>query len=237
MREPGFTPSVESKGDPTTVIFLGLYLLLLAFFMLLNSIAEINGERADDVVNSVGKAFSAFEPPKLTAEQELVAKGGILETDTFQGQVKAAMISVLRVAEVESLGGEQMRIESHVEDLFQSDGETLRKDASEFLDRIAQVVTRDERGKTREIEIIIGVGETLPETVDAGSSQRLRQVALFASGLMAREVPPDVVSIGLSPGEDGNIVMFLTLRETDDPEADSAPESTPESGSTEVGAP
>jgi len=209
------------------VIFLGLYLLLLAFFMLLNSIAEINGELADDVVDSVGKAFSAFEPLQLTAKQELVAKGGILDTQTFQGQVKAAMVSVLRVAEVESLGGDQMRIETNAKDMFQSDGEILREDAGVFLERLASVVMRDERGQTREIEIIIGVGEQLPEVVDAGNSQRLRQVALFARSLMEHEVSPDVVSIGLSPGEDGNIVMFLTLRDSETEDSEKAPDETP----------
>jgi len=95
MRDRGLTPKSEATGDPTIVIFLGLYLLLLAFFMLLNSIANVDSDRASDAVSSVGKAFSDIEPPKLAADEELIAKGAILETDTLQGQVKAAMVTIL----------------------------------------------------------------------------------------------------------------------------------------------
>lgn len=198
------------------MIFLGLYLLLLAFFMLLNSIANIDAERANDAVDSVGKAFSELRPPLLRGEEELIAQGAVLATDTFQGQVKAAMVSILRIAEVDSLGGEQMRIETSVKNLFDAEGETLREDSVVFMDRIARVMARDEQGKKREIEIILGVGAEMPPTVDAGSSQRLRQATLFANELIHREVAPSAISIGLSPGDDGNIVMFLTLRSVDD---------------------
>jgi len=211
MRNRGRIQTHEPQDDPSIVIFLGLYLLLLAFFMMLNSISNIDSERATQAVDSVGKAFSEIKPPDTRVEEEMISEGAVLATNTFTGQVKAALASILRLAVVETLNAGQMRIETRVEDMFSENGESLIEDAEIFMKRLSRVMVRDENGMRREIEIILGV-ETMPETVDAGSSLELRQVSLFASKLIEKEVLPSSVSIGLSPGEAGNIVMFLTAR-------------------------
>jgi len=217
MREPGLAPANEKTEDPTIVIFLGLYLLLLAFFMLLNSISNIDSERAVDAAESVGQAFSALKPPEVLGRDEMIAKGAVLETNTFQGQAKAAFATISRIAQVEfNEEGDKMRVETDVDSLFTADGESFKEKTSVFLDRIAKVINRGDEGMRREVEVIIGVGDELPQSVDAGSSQRLRQVTRFASAFIEREVSSAVISIGLSPGEDGNIVMFLNARTVED---------------------
>jgi len=96
------------------------------------------------------------------------------------------------------------------------DGETFNEASIGFFDRIARVMQIEEKGKKREIEIILGVGEKLPVNIDSSNNQSLRQVALFVTELTVREVDGSAISIGLSPGDEGNIVMFLTLRSVDE---------------------
>ena len=47
MTDSGQAPVEGPKEDPTIVVFLGLYLLLLAFFILLNTISSFDEDRAE----------------------------------------------------------------------------------------------------------------------------------------------------------------------------------------------
>jgi hypothetical protein len=209
MNDSGPVPAEGPREDPTIVVFLGLYLLLLAFFILLNTISAFDSKKSQQATDSVGVAFSEILPPILRSEQELVSKGAVLELDSYQGQVTAALATIIRLVETTSLEGGQLRVTSSVEDLFDKTGEELIEDARIFVDRIAEVLKSNKPGFQRNIEIIIGVGDDLPESVDAGSSLPLRQVATFLHQLIENEVPAEIISIGLSPGSEGGILMLF----------------------------
>ena len=231
MENQGLPKAKVGANDPSVVLFLGLYLLLLALFIMLNSISTIDEERSAQAVDSVGEAFSELLPSQFRSENDLIAQGAVVATDTFKGELTAALASILAVSEVESLGGNQLRVETDVESLFDESEEAFNDDASVFLDRIGRVFRRTEEGQRRELEIIIGVGDQLPEQVDAESNQALRQVARFTSELIDRNVPENLMSIGLSPGDEGGIVMFFNSRAIE-----TEAEAEPETGSeTETG--
>jgi hypothetical protein len=209
MTDRGEVPVDSPNEDPTIVIFLGLYLLLLAFFILLNTISSFDSERSQAAKDSVGVAFSEILPPALRSEEELISKGAVIELNSFQGQVQAALATILKLVETTSSSSGQLRVSTSVEELFDEEGEVLSEQALIFMDRISRVLRRDDPGIRREVEIVIGVGEEMPEKVDAGSSKPLRQVAQFLNQLIEREVPPELISIGLSPGNEGGIIMFF----------------------------
>ena len=216
MTDSGQVPADGPNEDPTVVIFLGLYLLLLAFFILLNTISTFDDEKSEQAKESVGAAFSDILPPTLRAKEELVSKGAVLELNSYQGQVQAALATILKLVETTSTGEGQLRVSTSVDELFDAGGEKLNEDALAFMDKISRVLRREQAGVRREVEIILGVGEILPEKVDAGSSQPLRQVAMFLHQLIERDVPPELISIGLSPGTDGGILMFFNPVSVDD---------------------
>jgi hypothetical protein len=216
MTESGQAPADAPNEDPTVVIFLGLYLLLLAFFILLNTISTFDEEKSEQAKDSVGAAFSEILPPALRAEEEMVSKGAVLELNSYQGQVQAALATILKLVETTSTGQGQLRVSTDVELLFDEKGENFNEDAIAFMDKISRVLRREQSGVRREVEIILGVGDILPEKVDAGSSQALRQVATFLHQLVERDVPPELISIGLSPGSEGGILMFFNPVSIDD---------------------
>ena len=216
MTDSGQAPVEGPKEDPTIVVFLGLYLLLLAFFILLNTISSFDEDRAEKAKDSVGVAFSEIMPEVLRSNDEMVSKGAVLELDSYQGQVQAALATILKLIETTSLGNGQLRVSTSVEQLFDAKGEEFNDEALDFMDKISRVLRREQAGVKREIEIILGVGDSLPDKVDAGSSLRLRQVAQFLHQLVKREVPQELISIGLSPGTDGGILMFFNPVSIDD---------------------
>ena len=209
MTESGQLQVPAENEDPTVVIFLGLYLLLLAFFILLNTISTIDENKSQQATDSVGIAFSEIMPDALRSKEELISKGAVLELDSYQGQVQAALATIIRLVETETTSGGQFRVKTSVEQIFDATGEGLIDDAVVFLDKIAKVLKRDEPGIRRELEVILGVGETLPEKIDAGSSLPMRQVTQFVHQLVEREVPAELISIGLGPGGEGSILMFF----------------------------
>jgi hypothetical protein len=220
MTDSGQAPADGPNEDPTVVIFLGLYLLLLAFFILLNTISTFDDEKSEQAKDSVGVAFSEILPPALRAEEELVSKGAVLELNSYQGQVQAALATILKLVETTSIGEGQLRVSTSVEQLFDEQGETFNEDAIAFMDKISRVLRREQSGVRREVEIILGVGDILPDKVDAGSSLPLRQVSMFLHQLVERDVPPELISIGLSPGSEGGILMFFNPVTIDEESSD-----------------
>jgi len=221
MTDSGPAPTEGQTDDPTVVVFLGLYLLLLAFFILLNTISSFDAKKSESAKDSVGAAFSDILPPVLRAREEKISKGAVLALDSYQGQVQAALATIISLVETTSLGEGQLRVNTSVEELFDAKGEELNEDALAFMDKIARVLRRKEPGVRRQLEIVIGVGDTLPEQVDAGSSTELRQVSVFIHQLVEREVEPGLISIGLSPGNEGGIVMFFNPAPADEEDSSS----------------
>ena len=93
----------EAPKDPTLALFLGLYLILLAFFVLLNTMATIQEDRVKAVLGSLLSTFST-EVLNFASPTEFSASvGDTLASQEFHREIRDFFEVAVPLAQVECL--------------------------------------------------------------------------------------------------------------------------------------
>ncbi|HEC14687.1 MAG TPA: hypothetical protein ENI72_02910, partial [Rhodospirillales bacterium] len=127
----------KAGGGGTIALFLGLYLLILAFFILLVSISTVEKKKSSAVMDSLSSTFTTILPSssKLMAFRE--DEGDVLAGQRFQESVTRTFTATIQVAKVEIVQpGRLMRVEIPTDSLFVAEGIEIRPAQYPLLDRI-----------------------------------------------------------------------------------------------------
>ncbi len=210
---PHIAGESKSGGEGTTPLFLGLFLLILAFFILLASISTLEKVKSKAVMDSLNSTFSTILPssPSLTAFDD--EEGEINAGELFQQEITDIFTSTIEVAKIEIVHpGRLMRVRIPSDSLFFSGMSKIRDSRFPFLDRIVAALSNRPAGGRYDMEFVIGAeyvdGRSLPI---AGTLEILR-AGVFARDMMARGAPADSISIGLKPGNPAEVVIWFYAR-------------------------
>ncbi len=208
----------KSGGGGSTPLFLGLFLLILAFFILLVSISTLEKVKSKAVLDSLNSTFSTILPSGssvtvFNAEEEEINAG-----ELFQQEITDIFTSAIEVAKIEIVHpGRLMRVRIPSDSLFFSGKSKIRDSRFPFLDRIVAALSNRPAGARYDMEFVIGAeyvdGRSLPI---AGTLEILR-AGVFARDMMARGAPTDSISIGLKPGDPAEVVIWFYVRPLNEP--------------------
>ncbi|HVJ51083.1 MAG TPA: hypothetical protein VM689_01385 [Aliidongia sp.] len=189
--------ATAAAGRPLGAVstLISLFLLLLVFFIVLFSVAQIHREKANQVLVSVDQAFGGI-PSKIG----LIAHPApdALEA-TPEGFARAISALVTGFASLEASGrpapnDSLFEIDLPPPQLF--DGATVKlvPAAAGSLDRLAVLLQQRRRGQHYRL--------TLRAVVPAGADQALAadRVASIAASLFAKGCPADALTIGVETG-------------------------------------
>lgn len=203
--------SGDRQGNSHIVALLSLNILLLAFFILLNSLANFEEERRGAVVESVREAFQGLLPAGRSVSAD-PAGPGILEgaDDIIESLSQLFGDDLPLVERTEASGARVLQIDLPAGDLFVDEGNDLRPDGAESLRLIAGVLAdpRFARHRAR-VDVLLGL--------DGRSSGIAgNRVALLRAGLLVRTlerdgVTPARLSAGLLPGFPGKVRLHFTV--------------------------
>jgi hypothetical protein len=193
-----FEPSHRVNGDATLTLYFSLFLVLLAFFILLYTVAEQNHERSAEVVESVSVAFHRATPlPTVTGTTPAPAPapgfGAPLTPEGLSvelGRLFAATVPL--TAGDSSEPGALLQFVITADSLFLPDTIALRDTARQQLDRLAVLLGRAPTGIRYQVDLEIGTGPA----ADPQDRAVARAVA-FAEFLESRGVPDGALAIGL----------------------------------------
>ncbi len=215
---PAVKPRVQ--GDSTTSIFLALYLIVLAFFILLNAISSRQEARSKAVLGSIGATFSqpavvATGPLDFASGSGVFAAVGDFE-DTVRKIFQTAFPFV-KVSPYQPFG--QMQVEFPVDSIFAPGGAVPLAEHGPFFDRLAGALKREIPGQYFEAELLIGL---LP--FEARNPTPERAIAVERAGAFAREldrrgVPASHLSVGIEEGDPAvlRLLFFVRPAEQDAP--------------------
>ena len=128
----------QTAGNGNAAVLLGLYLLLLAFFILLVAISRIVETRSSAALNSVNGAFSAAVEATAPTAFAPIVTGPIVEIEEFQGRIRAAVEEALPVAEVLVVqSGRVLRVRISMNVAFVRDEARLSRAMPPLLARLA----------------------------------------------------------------------------------------------------
>lgn len=207
--EPMQQPARRRDGTP--VIFVSLYLLLLAFFIFLQSISVLKEERVRDVLGSVNIAFKGLSTETPTDEEKKLS-GEEQGTQQFRAKLRNVFETAVPLVESRMTeGGTRLQFTVSLDQVFKYETAEIWESQESFLSEVAATLIDRNLNTATDIEILIGTGPELPEG-DIADNLASQRVDKLAETLLARGVPSRNLSLGLTAGDAGQVNFSFFVR-------------------------
>lgn len=198
-------------------LFLALYLVVLAFFIVLVSISSPEKVKSKAVMDSLTSVFASVLPPKTSLTAFAADEGDVIAAREFQRTVSDMFATQLRVARVEEVQpGRLMRVSLPVEAMFQSGQAVLRENRLSLLDRIVAAISARPPGLRFDMEFVVGRARATDGPSIASPTAEINRAGAFARQMLARGAPPDSISVAVGPDDPGQALITFYVRSLDD---------------------
>lgn len=211
-------PSGESPTpDRSLPLYLALYLLVLAFFIMLVSISVRETGRSQAVLNSLSATF-ASETAALSASTVVDVKEDVLiAARKFQSDVSGVFATALQIARVEIVQpGRLMRVRMPADILFFPTEARLRPAHADLLDRIVANLSARPTGLKFDLEFVVDTPYGEDRLLLAGEGLALERAGVFTRDMTARGAPADSLAMGLRPSTANEAIMWFFVRFPDE---------------------
>lgn len=206
--EPSKPGPVQDTGP---ILFLGLFLLLLAFFILLNALATREEIRTRAVINSLILTFQAPELEAPSKEVFISALAPVPEPEDLVDEFERLWVASIPLLKVTRLSqGRTMEVVMPTNELFVGPGADLRTDRVTLFVNTAKALAFKADGFVNELEFVFGAPKGLRTS---GESVQVARAAAIARELIANGAPPDTVTVGTQRGEARRIRMRFHVRD------------------------
>lgn len=208
IEDDGPTPPTP-PANGAVALFLALYLLLLAFFILLNTISTFEEVKTREVQESLSSAFAAILPPTTSLQTVTSIDGPVVAAEDVQkklGQLFQTAIKVVRVEVIQP--GKLMEVIMHVDQLFDPNSILIRERQADFVKELASVLADDEGYASYELEMVMGSDIGSKGEIDVATNLQIARAGSFARELVDAGAPENHIYVGIDPGADPFIVTF-----------------------------
>lgn len=196
-------------GQGGQLLYLGLFILLLAFFILLNSVSHFHNEKVGAVIRSVDDAFSnqALLSGAPGDRQQSLREAARAVSDL--GDLIRAELPLAKVEAGARAGTLLVTLPANA--LFVGDGLSLRPGQQGLMDRIARVLEpRPATGVAVRGEMLFAVAD------DADTAPLVARAGALARALTALGAAAPALSVGLEKGQpSGGLRLLFTVQEGD----------------------
>ena len=199
-------------GERSLFTLLALYLLLLAFFIVLNSLTHPDASRARNVIRSVQKAFDHEVLALRPRADEEAENGAALAAAAALEELVGALAELQPEVEAQSVAGSTvLRLEIATEPLFAAQGVKLLRDTETLLEGIAHAVKQQAERRIRiETDVLVGVAALQGASPDEKQAAWLsaRRAAALVQALIGQGLAAERLASGVTPGLEGRL-QFL----------------------------
>lgn len=212
-----FHDPTEGHGGSSLALFLALYLLVLAFFILLVSISKIEDTKSQAAMDSISSSFATILPPSLRLTAISESEGKILAGQQFQEQITNIFSTTIQVLKVEVVQpGRLMRIKMDTDGLFETDKDNIRETIKPLLDRIVASLSGRPPGLRFDMEFIMGSSYETGKILPIGQTLEMKRAGAFVREMLSRGVPPDSIAVGIKPGDPKVANIWFYVRSSDE---------------------
>jgi len=198
----------EKNGDSTTGIFVSLYLIVLAFFVVLNSISNQVENKVNAATESVTRAFNNEHAPKAEFIDVASTETADSPNDEFYSQIKGLFASLVGFEhKFPTGGGDVIKVYFKKDLLFLPDSADFKKDQEKFFLQLITFLNGGSVNEKREIEFLLYTGNNMPEGPEYWKDLRILRSGAIVHKLTPLGISPDKLSIGLVPG-DGTMISI-----------------------------
>ena len=198
---PSMPKGQRFYNDPTLIQVLSLYLLLLAFFVILFNISKVEQFKTTVVADSLNATFASRGQNTETPEQLASSLGTIVSDPAVQRRIGELIAAEFPIAEIRELKpGRILEARIPLSSLFQ--GDDVADDRRRFTESLAEVLASAPFGLRYEVDFLAGFAADT-ET-DAGRDTRALSMARagnLAARLVGAGAPPGHVAAGVEQGD------------------------------------
>lgn len=208
IEDDGPTPPTP-PANGAVALFLALYLLLLAFFILLNTISTFEEVKTREVQESLSSAFASILPPTTSLQTVTSIEGPVVAAEDMQAKLGSLFQTAIKVVRVQVIQpGKLMEVIMHVDQLFDPNSILIRERQADFMEQLASVLSDDQGYASYEMEMVMGSEVGSKGTVEIENNLQIARAGSFARELIAVGAPQDHFFVGIDPGSDPFIVTF-----------------------------
>lgn len=206
-------PGKRKLSGDTTSLFVSLYLIILAFFMVLNSISNQSQTKVKSATDSVSRAFDNPYAPEAdfidVSEQEDPSQ----PNDEFYEQLQGVFASLIGFeGRFPTKGGNVIRIEFSQSDIYYEESSEFREDQNAFFFQLSRFLKNEDYGTIREIDYIIYTGENFPSGPEYWQDTHILRSGAFVQKLNEMGVRENQLSMGVATGEDDLLKISFFIR-------------------------
>lgn len=209
------TPRQGQRKDLNVVALLSLKLLLLAFFILLNTLSKFEDEKTRRVLESVNDAFNGQVQSVRNVSSSSGAVSVLNDSRSLIAELQRLFKTQLPAVKVaKSERATQFRLELPAQELFRDGSAQLRRGRMVLLKRVSEALRRRQAaGLDFQLRLFYGVESTGQRRFGAPlpTLLEIRRVSRLLDEFEAREVAPERLSLGIEPLQTDSVVFEFTL--------------------------
>ena len=195
--------TVPKSRNNTILQFVSIYLLILAFFILLVTISTIDQKKSEAVMDSL----------QLREELSDSDRGADSPGQAFIQKLNDLFLKANGVKKIEELKtGKILRIEMGAEALFNNDRATIKVSQRDLIDRIISALSSRPPGFQFDMEFIVGTPIEPSGNLPVNQTLPMARAGAFVRQILGRGAPPDSISIGLGAIDNGEIIFEFYVR-------------------------
>jgi len=236
--------SQTGAGAPTQLLNLSLFIMLLAFFIVLNALSSFEEVKSRPVMESLDQAFSS----KIVKRDVLPSTvpdpvKSINEGDTVDrlDALFNAQISAFEATKSKSRG--IMHVKLPVEEFSKAimavgqddltETKTITASKKFFLPTLISILKSSEAGAPYRMDVVVHVSENpanMQNLQPAEMDRIINRVGQFSRKLEEAGMPQNLLSIGLQKGPEDEVELFFRRHEPFSPSQDNLEQPQNEEG-------
>lgn len=221
--------SAQGNEDPPLLMTLSLFIMLLAFFIVLNAISSYEEDRTFPVVESLQLTF-AINPIKPDIEPAIVpdTQQSFRDGETIE-RIDAlfnAQITSFDAVRNETYGMMEVTLPIDVfaaavmaigqEDMMTASPDAVVKGKKFFLPTLVSILKSDQQGVPYRMDVMLHINDN-PALIQNREPQALEQVldrgAQLTAQLEKAGLPQKLLSIGIGKGDPGKVRILFRPHE------------------------
>jgi len=196
MRRGRAALPARPASDSNLALYLSLFLILAAFFLLLNSMSQRQPARTDAAVTGITRTFAGATRATPTVARDASAIAWAEAT----GRAIAEQLPLGTISTATHERG--ARLVLPVDALFHADSLAVRQDRIGVIDRLADQINHPPPGSRPSLELRLGA-------TDHGAAPRAEALA---RALIGRGIDTDAMTVGIAAGGRHTIELLIATR-------------------------
>jgi len=223
-------PTSSEKGS-ISFLFVGLFMILLAFFIVLVSLSTLEVNRAKQIVERIRNSFDDMDMITGQPIQLGLPETGKGKKDApTDVQLKKAFKSQFQVVEVKALRiGNSFKVSVPLNSFYEEGGTTVKPEQKPFIGKVSAILAFSGTGEKNDVEIFlptpppktrqeIALEQELNPNYNSPRMQSIQRAGNMALAFVEGGVNKRLLGVGLQPTVSKDMIDFYFYIRKDVPE-------------------